>query len=203
MTATELKNSIVKYKGGGYEGCYWEFNYAYFDADGVFHCIAASGRDGCETEEALQEYIRKADDGSIHNEYDVYALDDPEEVVRFGIDAPISHLIGVANALEGEPELTAVCSVCGNTVNARGCEGDGIQGIGGMAMQFNEIICADCHSKGSCSYCGDYFGEEEIDGETGYCTGKKHDEQWCLEKYGEDEIEIIPGDGDPNPELLN
>lgn len=54
MLAIQVKpNTIVQYKGGGYDGCFWEQNYAYFDGEGNFHNIVATGRNGCETEEAM------------------------------------------------------------------------------------------------------------------------------------------------------
>jgi hypothetical protein len=51
-TSSKVKvrpNTIVQYKGGGYDGCIWEFNYAYVDSQRRFHCIVASGSRGCTT----------------------------------------------------------------------------------------------------------------------------------------------------------
>ena len=43
VTATQVKpNTIVQYKGGGYDGCFWEHNYDYFDGEGHFHCIGSA-----------------------------------------------------------------------------------------------------------------------------------------------------------------
>ena len=42
-------DTIVQYKGGGYDGCFWEWNYAYYDRNGVFHSLYHSGRSGCPT----------------------------------------------------------------------------------------------------------------------------------------------------------
>ena len=43
------RNSLIQYKGGGYDGCFWEWNYAWFDARGHFHDIYSSGYKGCDT----------------------------------------------------------------------------------------------------------------------------------------------------------
>lgn len=39
-------NILCQYQGGGYDGCFWEWNYFYIDKQGGFHNIAASGRAG-------------------------------------------------------------------------------------------------------------------------------------------------------------
>ena len=51
-------------------------------------------------------------------------------------------------------------------------------------LEHDKIICAECHTKGSCAYCGEYVGADRIDGETGYCTGATDDERWCKERHG-------------------
>ena len=58
-------------------------------------------------------------------------------------------------------------------------------GIGGIALEHDELVCAECESNGTCHYCGEYVGSEQIDGETGYCTGAAHSEQWCHERHSD------------------
>ena len=183
MIATQVKpNTIVQYKGGGYDGCVWERNYAYFDGEGNFHCIVSTGRKGCETEEELLNYIEIAD--GVHQEYDLYELDENGEVERFGRETPISHLLQIAAFLAEQSidvNLTAVCDECGETVQVADCNGEGSHGIGGIMLEHNRIICADCNSAGCCCYCGSFVGEHHIDGETGYCTG----DYGCKERHGD------------------
>ena len=178
-------NTIVQYQGGGYDGCLWEWNYAYYDKDGKFHNVSCSGYAGCDTEEKLLEIL---DDDTT----DLYELDNPEEVARFGRETPLSHLIGMGKWLvEGgedvntDMKLTVVCDECEETVEVVECSGEGSHGVGGIVSEYNGIICQECHTKGCCSYCGEYVGEEDIDGETGYCTGAKHNGQWCKERHGD------------------
>ena len=47
------RNALTAYKGGGYDGCIWEWNYAYIDKQGRFRCLAATGVGGCRTREEL------------------------------------------------------------------------------------------------------------------------------------------------------
>jgi len=42
---------LVMYQGGGYDGCFWEWNFFAFDRDGKFFNIFTSGRDGVKTED--------------------------------------------------------------------------------------------------------------------------------------------------------
>ena len=183
MIATQVKpNTIIQYKGGGYDGCYWEWNYAYYDHEGQFHCIVATGRNGCKTEEELLNYLEIAD--GVHQEFDLYELGEPEEIKRFGQQTPISHLLGVGQwlAKETDVKLTVACDECGEIVEVAECDGEGAHGIGGIMLEHDTLICAECRSKGSCFHCGEYVGEDHIDGESGYCTG----DYGCKERHGDD-----------------
>jgi len=195
MIATDVEikpNTIVQYQGGGYDGCMWEWNYAYFDNEGEFHSIVASGRKGCRNEEQLRDYIADADEGRSRfsvNEYDLYELDEEGEIERFGRETPISHLLTVGKWLREEGfddvKLTVACDVCGTTVPVVNCEGEGSHGIGGIQLEHDEIVCSECVGNGSCIYCGEYVGSEYINGESGHCTGAAYGARWCHETQAE------------------
>ncbi len=55
-------NILVEYKGGGYSGCIWEWNYFYIDKQGVFHDVFSSGRAGISNKQDGQKYIDKDPD---------------------------------------------------------------------------------------------------------------------------------------------
>jgi len=141
------KNTIVQYKGGGYDGCFWEWNYAYYDHDGLFHNLVSSGRNGCSTEEELEEYIHRVDSGNSYYEYDLYCLDDEKELNRFGKETPISHLIHVANAINNineDCDIKVACDRCEKIVPVVSAVGVGPHGIGGIAMEYGDIVCEEC-----------------------------------------------------------
>lgn len=50
---SDLKSVVVSYQGGGYDGCVWEWNYAFLDKEGGFHSIFSSGVFGCRDEASL------------------------------------------------------------------------------------------------------------------------------------------------------
>ena len=41
-----MKDTLLVYRGGGYDGCIWEFNAALWDKHGKFHDIHSSGYAG-------------------------------------------------------------------------------------------------------------------------------------------------------------
>ena len=152
MIATQVKpNTVVQYKGGGYDGCFWEWNYAYYDGEGDFHNIAASGYRGCETEEQLIDYLEESDaqSGTLYLEYDLYCLDDEAERDRLGRETPISHLLGLARFFcrtDWPFEVNVKCDCCGKKVPVQGMIGENPHGIGGIVSEYGVILCTDCFS---------------------------------------------------------
>lgn len=184
MIATQVApNTIVQYKGGGYDGCSWEQNYAYYDGEGNFHNIAATGYRGCETEEQLIDYLEESDaqSGTLYLEYDLYCLDDEAERDRLGRETPISHLLGLARFFcrtDWPFEVNVKCDCCGKKVPVQGMIGENPHGIGGIVSEYGVILCTDCFSAYSCPYCGEWYGADYkgFDPDTGYCEGCTRDQ---------------------------
>lgn len=177
MMATEVKpNTLVQYQGGGYDGCFWEWNFAYFDKDGKFHCIVATGYKGCKTEDDLQKVL-----GDSHTY--LYDLTTEEGIKEFGTESAVDHVIGVAKwfAEQKIDDITflTVCEECKETVTVLDCKAEGMKSCGGIVYQHDKIICSDCHETGSCPYCGDFVGEDRIHPESGLCCDKHADGSWC------------------------
>lgn len=133
-------NQLVMYEGGGYDGCFYEWNYAFFDENSKFHCIAATGINGCKTEEQLLKRLEQT-------RHDIYDFNNPEEIARFGKEAPISHLMGTADWFHTNyPNivLTCVCEECKETVPVTKIVSDGMHGCGGIVYEYDQILCIDC-----------------------------------------------------------
>lgn len=87
---TLITDTLVCYQGGGYDGCIFEWNYAYLDKTGKFHNLMSSGRNGCETEDALVNNLNDASGNeyelipmsNIKKFIDEYAIINVQEVVR-------------------------------------------------------------------------------------------------------------------------
>lgn len=161
-------NTLVMYKGGGYDGCFWEYNYAYFDKDGTFHNVAATGSMGCDTLEKLKRsYQRQPRD------FDLYEFDVEGETARFGREAPISHLIGVAKWIVEhniDVMIPVKCDTCGTVVEMTKVAGSDPHGIGGIMSEYGKVVCVECaceeddeYEYGTCHGCGSPLNEN------GYC----------------------------------
>jgi len=135
-------NTLVQYKGGGYDGCQWEWNYAYIDAKGLFHNIAATGRNGCDTLADLVAYYQ-----DCKTDFDLYRFNKKSERIRFGKETPIAQLLGVARwfpLVKIPMNIPVACDKCDKTFDAVSMTGDDIHGIGGIAMDYGHIVCENC-----------------------------------------------------------
>ena len=157
----------MEYQGGGYDGCFWEWNYAFIDSRGVFHDIFSSGRSGCKTLEALQGYMADADKNpSRHgNSYGTYRVTSKIALRRFADSAPVDRLVGVARWFTKNQAALRVafepkCSACGHRFNVLGGSPEGLCGEGGIVLSHRDIVCEDCHSQHSCPDCNEYYGPE-------------------------------------------
>ena len=135
------RNSLIQYKGGGYDGCFWEQNYAWIDARGHFHNIYSSGYLGCDTLGKLKAaYVNRPSD------CDIYCLSNPAEAERCADETPISHLLGIAQWLDEHAPgviLQPKCDECGERFDGRlGC-GDDPHGIGGIMQEYRRLLCPD------------------------------------------------------------
>jgi len=145
-----MENMLVQYKGGGYDGCIWEWNYGVFDAEGGFHVIFASGSRGCPTAEEMNDFIAKAGGGPLYlcpmRDYYLYDIQDEEQLREFAQTSNEGHVQGVADYLYNElgVEIVAECSRCGVEYPARDMRPSGLTGAGGIAVQYTELLCVDC-----------------------------------------------------------
>lgn len=179
---TELpRNTVVAYQGGGYDGCFWEWNYAFIDKDGNFHDIFSSGYKGIKDAEGLLEALNE------DKEIDTYDMGDEEERQRMCDSESVRNSLGIANWFAAHPELevkvTLKCDRCGERVEPEGCQADGFHGCGGIEIAADRIICPECYSMYSCWYCGEYTSGEltgEVTKEDG-TTIELHGDacEWC------------------------
>jgi len=156
---------LVQYKGGGYDGCFWEFNYALIDAPQIkdasrFVDIASSGRYGCTT---LDE-LRQIPDRKSQKEHWVYDLTDPDAVAEFDRESAPEHVFGVAAWLythEDYKELAFMptCDNCGEGIDDEidmveypglylcrwhGLDVNGGWGMGGSHIGAGSKVCHEC-----------------------------------------------------------
>jgi len=144
------EHTLVQYHGGGYSGCYWEWNFAFIDHEGKFYDVFSSGRDGCDTAEKLEKLLTDEQDH-------VYFYDTQSEsdLAEFATDCNNQHISGVLQWFEdncNDCEFYAICGDCGEKIFD--CDG--------MYLESEEIICSDCYCCGLCDVCNEYVGQDQI-----------------------------------------
>lgn len=176
----DLKNVIVAYHGGGYDGCIWEWNYAYFDEDGEFHDIYSSGVLGCPTHKQLMDRITLNDDAEIN----IVEVGNEESLRNF---ADTEGLNGVATCVQWFKEnfphvkFSLKCDCCGERFDPSQAHYDDWVGIGGIESEPSSVICKPCCEQHTCSNCNEYYGPDHKFSSTAHYS---HACESCTEEDG-------------------
>ncbi|KKN53860.1 hypothetical protein LCGC14_0598190 [marine sediment metagenome] len=143
-------NILVQYQGGGYDGCFWEWNYFYIDKQGTFHDIQSSGRAGIDNKQDAEQFIRQD-----KNKTYIYDMNNEQDIITFSNESHPVHVSGVLQWFEDNPDtgikFFVVCSECK-------CHIDSDE----LVLDENKLFCDECYTTGFCSCCESYVGETEI-----------------------------------------
>ena len=162
----EPRHTLVQYPGGGYDGCFWEWNYFYIDHDGEFHDIQSSGRAGCTTAEDAGALLAEEHTLGIRPQnYYTYDITNAADIAEFSRESNAVHIKGVLQWMnENDVSFYTACTECGTTVE---CAEDLVledwHGCGGIASTADTLLCEDCYSMGVCFVCGEYCGKDIYD----------------------------------------
>lgn len=144
-----LKNKLVQYQGGGYDGCVWEWNFFYYDKQGKFIVIKATGRNGITNEQDAKDLIE------LDNPF-ICDLDSEQEVKQFCNENHPQTVIDLVQFFTDNPDLNyqfyGVCSLCEQECSD----------VDDLYAHNLDLICNDCHNAGLCDCCGEYEGQENI-----------------------------------------
>jgi hypothetical protein len=191
-------NSLVVYEGGGYDGCFWEFNSFVKDKEGKYHNIHTTGYAGLKDEQLTDEYLSEHF-ATKNISYEFINLADEKEILEYTKRANTSNVLHYGtkvnllyNKLYQISPMVVECEMCHSIetiFNNDTVIGVGLVSNGGISYSNKDIICMECYSQHTCGYCGEFH--EDIkdmylgkDGE--HCIH-------CLPKDEvEDEEEIIP-----------
>ena len=163
----KIINALIEYKGGGFDGCFWEYNYCYIDSAGKFNDIYSSGVFAVKNIDELIKKMEKEPD-----EVTVYSLDNKEDLKDFQADCAtvnIKLVLDWFNENTKEHPFYFICEICGykcKDINI--CDSD--KGRNGM-------FCDDCSCEHHCEYCGEV------------CTG---DLQQAMSEDGSDFMMVCP-----------
>jgi len=143
-------NILVQYQGGGYDGCFWEWNYFYIDKQETFHNIQSSGRDGVNNKQDAERLIEQDKDNMF-----VYDLSNEQEIAAFSNESHPVHVSGILEWFEdyndSEIEFFAVCSACK-------CHID----MDDLVIKSDILLCNECYYTGECPCCESYVGDTKI-----------------------------------------
>lgn len=174
-----VKDTLVIYGGGGYDGCIVQYNACYFDSEGVFHDIFSSGMKGCDTLDKIVEKLKtiEEDAGRWFG----------TELIPIGTEAELGNFSVLAK--EHAPELmvrigkfmkttfsiilTTNCDVCEQSFSLSSMVVDRLKHVNGTPIQYaTQLKCTTCYEKDNptCCSCGESLSGEEAE----YC-----DELYC------------------------
>lgn len=157
-----MKNVLCQYQGGGYSGCHWEWNFFFLDADGVFHDIFSSGREGITTQEQadiLLDGVCYPGDSGIY----IYDVADPAAWREFSKECNAGLVLGVIQWFDEQefvtPEAAAYCHYCGELA---------LDPVYNPDCDVDEIFCESCYSSGLCD-CGSWSEDIQEYGDEFLC----------------------------------
>jgi len=187
-----FKNLLVAYHGGGYDGCFWEWNYFSYDKYGKFHNILTTGRNGIKTESEAMNTVLNPVDGTH-----VYDLMDPAQVNDFQENHNDGQVVAIVEALntdkygEYDGDIYFECQKCHEKVDHGPF--DPISIGGQLTVQTERRLCEDCYYTVQCSYCGEDDDDcDKHDGLCDYCWGKKI--KYILSSFSDEDVRILSYD---------
>lgn len=133
---------IVTYKGGGYDGCFWEWNtYLVLDTGEKVPAVS-TGRNGCQTADDIDN-IEENDRGE---EYD---LADPEQEASFVMREPVAVVVETAKFLRDHYRrpLRGACDGCGVKRTVLQMVPSDYRGEGGISYNPSALYCGKCRKE--------------------------------------------------------
>ena len=170
---------LVQYKGGGHDGCFWEWNFALL-VDGVFHDVLGSGRNAIKNKAELLDYIKKG--VSVYT-YNLNKKADILEFTKETNETTQGNVIAEVNRVLNCDIMFFDCTYCKNHIFARNDrphdadypqffhDDQAYHGNGGIGIVFTTILCEDCYCN-TCENCNSIFSPDDetftIENKNGY-----------------------------------
>ena len=141
-----IKNDcLIEYQGGGYDGCFWEWNYAYIDFKGDFVSIWNSGINGCTSLSEIKEYMENSD------EFYIYDLSDERDLEEFAKESSEHNVFRVSNWFDENREngspIVMTCAECKKKFTTSEMSAGSYHGDGGIGIVDCHFLCKSCQEK--------------------------------------------------------
>lgn len=146
-----MKNILLYYRGGGYSGCIWEWNFCFWDRDGVWHDLYSSGCAGLDTAEKAAGYIATGFDDS---DAELVDLTDPARFKQFQKDNNAILVLNIAKVLNKQFDyrLEVTCYCCGASGESQDDEH--------TALDNYDIVCYECLNMRTCGCCNEFIKDD-------------------------------------------
>jgi hypothetical protein len=179
MKTQIAKNVLLVYQGGGYSGCFWEWNCFLFDWQGNFHNLHSTGYAGIKDETEARERVLAAMHGEGKREDYLVHVMSLAQVKHFNKEYAASLVVGAMHSVmqiynhapanvQRRLKARIVCDVCECDVfDKEEIHYADYRGEGGIVIAPHAKICQQCYDNGSCEMCreiGDdpYCGEKNL-----------------------------------------
>jgi len=134
-----MENLLVEYQGGGYDGCFWEWNYFRFDENGEFENLISTGYKGVVNEAGA---LAMLENDSFHRrDPEILDLTDRAAVIAF-VDNGNASLMKRLSKLG--VELYGTCQHCGEIAPVVNMFPGDESGDGGIAISAKNLYCESC-----------------------------------------------------------
>ena len=165
-----MKNTIIYWKGGGYDGCIWEPNMGFFDGDGEWHPVISTGCGALDTKGDVEAEMRKQEDPNVpdYEKTDLlmFPVEGEHPLEWMCEHVRIDYVAVLADALvEAGYSVDMKCDCCGKWFSSDDYKFSDIVGImsdsgfykgdGGIGVIVTDIWCDDCRYTSECPACCD------------------------------------------------
>jgi hypothetical protein len=160
-----MKNFLIQYKGGGYDGCIWEWNFFLYDNEGKFHNLMSTGSLGIKDEAQALKVVNNSypyDYGTKFG-YNLENDDGINEFQKENNEGIVVYIVNLVNKLYKKNLMWWECDFCHKKVYDGGTACGYVE-AGGIVLKATEKICDDCSIINCCSHCGEYFSNLNEDG---------------------------------------
>jgi len=154
-----LKNHLYQYKGGGYDGCFWEWNFFMFDKNGNFINIFSSGYAGIKNKNQAIELIKN---NKIEYRYN---LESNKQMLQFGnenVAGVVKMIQDFFNNNDIDIKLICNCKICNNEIYVNNAIATDPSSDGGIVVTNKSFICEDCYFDHSCPNCSNFGKNLEL-----------------------------------------
>jgi hypothetical protein len=163
-----MKNKLMVYQGGGYDGCFWEWNAGYFDDEGQWRSLRASGHAGIKDHD-LDKALAMAKQLKAGTEKgDLIPLSAVKKLRAFNESYAPQLVVHVVEALHGELtdcKAVVTCDDCGEIIPAD--ELGSVRFVdfrsnGGCSYNPTKKLCDDCFNGKVCQDCCERMPSDEL-----------------------------------------